>query len=104
MQHGRVNGPGVVEKFSDNTLEEFLFLVRVFVGCVLSIGELDTRAIGGGGPLRWGLDILFGWGDLEMMEGISNIVWHGQVDRAILVVPLERDATIFGGLPVNSDS
>jgi hypothetical protein len=40
-------------------------------------------------------------GVLELVEGAFDVARHGQVDRALVVVPGECDATVKGTTPVS---
>lgn len=36
----------------------------------------------------------------EALEGTSHIPWHGKIDGAVVIVPVEGEATIRGARPV----
>lgn len=40
---------------------------------------------------------------LESLEGLGNVVGHGEVDSSVFVVPIEVEAAECGARPVFSD-
>jgi len=48
---------------------------------------------------------MFGVGGVGMLkaeEGMGNITEHGDVNMMVLIVPVERQTTILGGIPILS--
>jgi hypothetical protein len=46
--------------------------------------------------------LLFGWwGMVEFLEGSIDVIGHGDIDIAVVVVPIEGDAAVKGAGPVN---
>jgi hypothetical protein len=44
---------------------------------------------------------LFGIGELELMQSGGDISRHGEVDRALVIIPVEFDSTIVeGAIPI----
>ena len=40
---------------------------------------------------------------LEVMKCIGNIAGQGKIDSDVWIIPLEHDATIFGGFPIDGE-
>jgi len=72
-------------------------------GVVRDWGILDFCAIVGALPSMWGMFGAFGMGVLELQEGPFNVSRHGEVNSALVIVPLKGKTTIPGGCPIFSD-
>ena len=42
-------------------------------------------------------------GVLKMMEGVADVVRHGQINSPVGVVPVQGYATVFGGVPIDRE-
>jgi len=102
-EHGRVNGPGIVEESADDFLETSEAGGIKGCGRVVRFGELGGLAIGRRCPGVWCVLGAMGWVMLELMEGLFNVARHGHVDSAGDVVPLECHAKEAFAGPLGGD-
>jgi hypothetical protein len=93
-EHGGVNSTGVVEERADNLLDVLDVGGREKGLIVRFRGILNAGAVDGPGPLVRCVLAARGWRMLEFVECRGNIVWHGEINGAIGVVPVECEAAV----------
>ena len=102
-EHGVINGSCIVEEGSNNLLDTQNIICAedgklYFIVCILNSSSVGRRRPGEGRVLTPAIPKM-----LEFVEGLADIAWHGEVNDAILVVPFQCDANIFGARPVLID-
>ena len=102
-QEGRVDGTSKKEEFSAYLLDEF-FALLVQQWCsrgrsgVLFLGTIFD-GFGRERRVLW-----FAWRlVLELFEGLGFVTWHGQVDFAVVVVPVQLYANIVVTSPIGAE-
>ena len=84
-------------------LDDVGVLVVEALGCVAGFCILDALAVVGG-DMCVGSIFRFCWEYvLEFVEGFADVVWHGEGDCVVDVVPLQGDADVEFGFPIYSD-
>lgn len=101
-EHCWVNGSGVVEDCASDLL---YFGTLVFgerwggiccgVLCCCSVG----RTCPFGGSMLWAGR----GGVMKFFKSRCDVLWHGNVDVAVVVVPCEVQATVYRAVPVDAD-
>ena len=93
-EHSEVNGARIIKEGAHDFLDEFLALRIEEWGRVVVGGELLGGAI-------LGFDVLVrlvlgfaGPGVIEALEGFRDVVEHGDVDAAVVVVPVQIEAEV----------
>ena len=93
-EHRTIDCSCVIEKGSDNALDAFDFgcgengEIRFFFG-VLYFGPVV-----GTGPCMGRMLWLDRWGVGPAVEELGNVLWHGDVNASVCVVPGKAEATI----------
>jgi hypothetical protein len=105
-EHGGVDSTGVVEERADNLLDAFDVGGRekgLIVRCrgILNAGNAGT--VDGPGPLVRCVLAARGWRMLEFVECRGNVVWHGEINGVIGVVPVECEAAVEAASLVGGD-
>ena len=95
-EHGVINGSCIVEEGSNNLLDTKNIICAEdgklhFIIGILNSSSVGRRSPGKGRVLTPAIPKM-----LEFVEGLADIAWHGKVYDAILVVPFQCDANIFG--------
>jgi hypothetical protein len=102
-KHGGVNGTGVVEEHADNLLDALNVGGREKGLIVRCRDILNAGAVDGPGPLVRCVLVAQGWRMLEFVECRGNVVWHGEINGAIGVVPVKCEAAVEAASPVGGD-
>jgi len=102
-QHGRVNSVSIVMEDTNNFLDVFAISSIKDSGVVGGWGILDFCTIIGVLPSMGGMFRAFWMGVSELQEGPFNVSRHGEVNSALVIVPLKGKTTIPGGCPIFSD-
>ena len=89
-----------IKREGANHLLEPVCLFGVHGRCVVDLCHLDFAAVLWSGPFGRRVAGLLGGFVLVLVESSGNIAWHGQVDCAFLIVPIEGDATVEFTIPV----
>ena len=102
-QHGVVDGSSIIEESAQNFLDTGGFRCiehrSVVMRGVLLSGPIVRRS-----PLVGGMFRSFWFRMLQAMEGTFNVARHGNVYRAIGVVPFEGEAYIAFTQPILADA
>ena len=89
-KHGRVHSMGVVEQDTNDFLDMFAASSIKHGGVVRFRGELDFCTINGALPCIGGMFWVQGMGMVKSEEGTFNAAQHGDVDMALVIVPVQH--------------
>jgi hypothetical protein len=92
-EHGVVNGPGIEEKGANHFLEALRARFVQGSGGVFWFSILNTGAVVGNGPGVGRVLWLGGYRVGEALERLFDISGHGEGHVAIVIIPVEGDAT-----------
>ena len=91
--HGAVNGASIVVEVAGEFLTEFDLSGSELTSGAGGFGVLLFLAVYGCGIGVWRVLSLPGWWMGKSCKGFGDILWHGEVDGAVLVIPIQMDAT-----------
>ena len=101
-QHAEVDGDGVVEEGTDNLLDEFCLGFGEGGRGVVWKGKLLILAVDRLIPFVRGVAGAEREEGRETVEGLGNIVGHGEVNVSVwTIAPVERHAQEFGACTVD---
>jgi len=86
--HGVINGTSIIIEDAGEFLTEFNLDRGELAGSAGVLGVLLFLAINGCGVGMWRVLGLLWWGVLESSKGLGDIIGHGEVNSAILVIPI----------------
>ena len=99
MKHGAVNGVSIVKVFTGDLLKEVSLARGHWFGEV-EIGHLLFLAIIWWDALGWGSIVPGGLLVLKLEKGLFDVAFHGELDCAFGVVPVEVDSNVAVACPV----
>ena len=91
--HGVVNGASIVVEDAGEFLTVFDLSGSEFTSGASWFGILLFLAVYGGGIRVRRVLRLLGWWMTKSCKGFGDILGHGEVDGAVLVIPIQMDAT-----------
>ena len=102
-KHGRVDGTRIIKESPEDLLDIFLasFLntgsfdsvsVKLLFGTIIGYVVLVGRALPYLGLLVF-----------EPFEGSRNIIWHGKVNAAVVIIPIKGESEVALAFPVLCD-
>ena len=101
--HGVVDGACIIVEDAGKFLAEFDLSGSELASGAGRFGVLLFLAIDGSGVRMRRVLRLFGWQMSKACKGFGDVVWHGEFDGAVLVIPVQMDATENFAFMVNGD-
>ena len=99
MKHGAVDGASIVKKFTSDLLKDVSLALGHWFGEV-KISHLLFLAVIWWDVLGWCGIVSGGFLVLELEESFFDVAYHGELDCAFGVVPVEFDANVAVTCPV----
>ena len=101
--HGVVDGACIIVEDAGKSLAEFDLSGSELASGASRFGVLLFLAIDGSGVRMRRVLRLFGWQMSKACKGFGDVVGHGEFDGAVLVIPVQMDATENFAFMVNGD-
>ena len=97
---GAIDSTTVEEEDADDFLDPTFVSGWQLVAGVFRLCKLRFGTVVGFGPGMWRM-LGFGWmGMSKAKEGSFDIPRHGYIDGALVIIPSEGKATVFGAGPI----
>ena len=101
--HGVVYGSSIVVEDAREFLAKFELCLGKLTSGTGMFRKLLCFAVGRGSVRVRRVLRFFWWGMAQSGEGLCYIIWHGEIDGAVFIVPLQVDATEDLAIMVDGD-